>query len=91
MLVNDEYREVDGTLTLALENMQGQQVATQTAKFRIAPLDQETLYTEFKFPSGTDDFLLRGIIQYSENGEDVSTQSRRHVKLVEPDKNQLIK
>ena len=85
MLVNDQYREVQGTLTLALENTQGQPAATQTAKFSIAPLGQETLYNEFKFPYTTGDFLLRAIIHYPENGKDFSTQSRRHVKLVERD------
>ena len=84
MLVNDEYRKVEGTLTLALENMQGQRVTTQIKQFRIAPLGQETSYDDFKFPQTTGDFLLRAIIRYSENNEGVSTESRRHVKLVEP-------
>jgi len=82
MLVNDQYRGVQGTLTLALENTQGQATATQTAKFSIAPLGQTTLYNDFKFPDITGDFLLRAIIHYPENGKDFSTQSRRHVKLV---------
>jgi len=82
MLVNDQYRGVQGTLTLALENTQGQATATQTAKFSIAPLGQTTLYNDFKFPDTTGDFLLRAIIHYPENGKDFSTQSRRHVKLV---------
>ncbi len=86
MLVNDEYREVEGTFTLALDDRYGQQVAAQTSKFRIAPLGQETLYTDFKFPQTPGDFLLRAIIRYPENNENVSTQSRRLIKLVEPDK-----
>jgi len=85
MLVNDQYREVQGTLTLALEDNHGHAAATQTAKFSIAPLGQKTLYNEFKFPDTTGDFLLRAIIHYPENGKDFSTQSRRHVKLVERD------
>jgi hypothetical protein len=84
MLVNDENREIEGTLTLALENAKGE-VATQNAKFMLAPLGQQTLNNDFKFPPITGDFLLRAIIQYRENGDDVSTQSRRHVKLVEPE------
>jgi beta-galactosidase len=88
MLVNDENREVEGTLTLALENLHGEQVAVKTIKVRIAPLGQETLYNDFKFPRTTGDFLLRAIIRYPENGKDVSTQSRRQVKLVEPEKKQ---
>ncbi len=84
MLVNDEDREVEGTLTLALENPRGERLATQTTKFRIAPLGQETSYSTFKFPQTTGDFVLRAIIQYAENGKEVSTQSRRQVKLVAP-------
>jgi hypothetical protein len=79
MLVNDEDREVEGTLTLALEHSKGERVANQERKFRIGALGQSTLYSDFKFPSMTGDFLLRAIIEY---GDGVSTQSRRYVKVV---------
>jgi len=82
MLVNDEDRQVEGTLTLALENSKGEGVARQTKKFAIAPLGQNTSYTDFKFTSTTGDFLLRAIIEYRANGEGVSTQSRRYVKVI---------
>ena len=82
MLVNDEYREVQGTLTLALDNSKGEPVAHQTRKFKIAPLGQNTIYHDFKFPSTTGDFLLRAIIEYQTDGDGVSTQSRRYVKVV---------
>lgn len=88
MLVNDEYREVEGTLTLALDDAKGGRVATQTAKFKIGPLGQETIYNDFKFPQTTGDFLLRAIIEYRGNGAAMSTQSRRYVKLVESGKGQ---
>jgi hypothetical protein len=84
MLVNDQDREIEGTLTLVLENPRGERLATQTTKFSIAPLGQNTSYSTFKFPPATGDFLLRAIIQYAENGKEVSTQSRRQVKLVAP-------
>ena len=83
MLVNDEDRELEGMLTLALEDLQGESLATQTRKFRIAPLGQDTSYTNFKFPQTTGDLLLCAIIEYTENGKAVSTQSRRQVKLVD--------
>ena len=91
MLVNDEYRDIEGTLTNALENSQGQRVSAQDTKFRIDSLGQKTIYNNFKFPQTTGEFLLRAIIQYSENGKDVSTQSRRQIKLVEPKKEQTTK
>jgi beta-galactosidase len=86
MLVNDEDREVEGTITLALENAKSERVGTQMAKFRVAPLGQETTYLDFKFPQATGDFLLRAIIEYKRNDTVVSTQSRRKVKLVEPER-----
>ena len=88
MLVNDEDREVEGTLTLALENLQGERLEAQTRKFRIAPLGQQTSYSNFKLPQTTGDFQLRAIIQYRETGKNVSTQSRRQVKLVPPTRGQ---
>ena len=88
MLVNDEDREVEGTLTLAVENAKGDRVATQTAKFKIAPLGQATIYNDFKFPQTTGDFLLRAILEYQGSGVGLSTQSRRYVKLVEPERKQ---
>jgi hypothetical protein len=80
MLVNDEDRQVEGTLTLALENSKGERVNNQTRNFTIAALGQNTIYNDFKFPSTTGDFLLRAIIEYGENGGEISTQSRRHVR-----------
>ena len=82
MLVNDEDREVEGTLTLSVENSSAERVASQSKEFRIGPLGQSTIYSDFKFPNSTGDFLLRAIIEYSENGTNVSTQSRRRVKIV---------
>ena len=82
MLINDEDRKVEGTLTLALESVSGGRIATQTAKFQIAPLGQNTIYNNFKFPQTPGDFLLRAIIEYRGKDAGVSTQSRRFVKLV---------
>jgi hypothetical protein len=83
LLVNDEDREIEGTLTLALEDADGRRVASQSGKFKIAPLGQETTYNDFKFPQSTGDFLLRAIIAYSSGGTTISTQSRRRIKLIE--------
>ncbi len=82
MLVNDEDREIEGTLILLLEDSSGTRIATHSKTFKIAPLGQNTIYDDFKFPSTTGDFLLRAIIEYQEDGVTASTQSRRHVKIV---------
>jgi hypothetical protein len=78
MLVNDEDHEVEGTLAVALEDAKSERVSSQTKQFKIAALGQSTIYSDFKFPSATGDFLLRAIIEY---GDGISTQSRRHVKV----------
>lgn len=78
MLVNDEDRQVEGKLTLALENSKRERVSSQTMKFKIGALGQSTLYSDFRFPATTGDYLLRAIIEYEEG---VSTQSRRCVKI----------
>jgi beta-galactosidase len=82
MLVNDDDREVAGTVTLALDDMQGERLTTQENTFQLAPLGQLTLYWDFPFPERSGDFVLRAIIHYEENGKPTSTQSRRHVGLV---------
>jgi beta-galactosidase len=84
MLVNDEGRQVEGMLTLVLENSKGERVASLMKKVTIAPLGQNTTYNDFKFPSTTGEFLLRATIEYGENGAEVSTQSRRHVQVTLP-------
>jgi hypothetical protein len=66
--------------------LHGERVATQTRKFRIASLGQQTLYSDFRFPQSAGDFLLRAIVGYSENAKEITTQSRRHLKLVDPAK-----
>ncbi len=81
MLVNDKDQEIEGTLTLVLENKSGERVASQARKVKVAPLGQETVYSDFKFPGAPGDFLLRAIIEYQENHTRVSTQSRRQIKL----------
>jgi beta-galactosidase len=88
LLVNDQDREIEGTLTLAIKNANGETVASQTRRVKIAPLGQETTYNDFKFPPTPGDFLLRAIIEYPENNADVSTQSRRRIRLVEPEESQ---
>ena len=82
MLVNDEDHEVEGILTLALDNAKGERITSQTRNFTIAPLGQNTSYDDLKFPSTTGNFLLRAIIEYRENGDGISTQSRRHVNVI---------
>ena len=82
MLVNDFDRQITGTLNLSLESASGESVASTKAGFELAPLGQQTLYSNFSFPNETGDFLLRAIIQYRDGNATTSTESRRRIKLV---------
>jgi hypothetical protein len=82
MLVNDEDHDVEGTVTLELDNQKGDRVAQQKAHFKVAALGQQTLYQDFQFPPMPGDFVLRAIIHYVENDQDVFTQSRRQVQII---------
>ncbi|HTS36369.1 MAG TPA: glycoside hydrolase family 2 TIM barrel-domain containing protein [Candidatus Solibacter sp.] len=86
MLVNDEEHEVEGSLTLALENSKGERVVSQKRSFTVAALGQTTINQDFQFPHATGEFLLHAIIEHNENGNTVSTQSRRHLKIVAAEK-----
>jgi beta-galactosidase len=83
MLVNDVDREISGKLTLEVDGVQGMRGTPQTMRFKVAPLGQATIFRDFEFPRETGDLTLRAVIEYEENGKRVSTQSRRHVSLVE--------
>ena len=83
MLVNDEDRQVKGTLTLTLEDEQGAAQSSETGTFEIAPLGQVTLYKDVHFPRKTGRFLLRGTLKYEENGKPTSVCSRREFSLQE--------
>jgi hypothetical protein len=58
--VNDKNREAAGAFALALKNSKGERVANQTKQFKIGALGQSTIYSDFKYPSATGDFLVTG-------------------------------
>jgi hypothetical protein len=84
MLVNDEDREVKGTLTMRVDDRHGDPATMEVEQVEIAPLGQLTLYKTIHFPQQLGDFVVRGIIQYEENGKQESVQSRRQVSLGKP-------
>jgi hypothetical protein len=85
MLVNDNDHPIEGTLTLVLESKSGGRVSSHATRFHIAALGQNTIYDDFKFPEAKGDYLLRAVIEYEENGKPMVAQSRRRLKIVEPE------
>ena len=81
MLVNDEDRPVQGTLTIALEDENGAAKTSATQVVDVAPLGQVTLYKDVHFPQEEGRFLLRGVITYEEDGKSKSAISRREFSL----------
>lgn len=80
MMVNDEPHPAEGTLTIALEAENGEQVQSKTRiRFSLAPLGQQTYYIDFPVPQTTGKFLLKASAE-SKSGE--STVSRRRVTVV---------
>jgi beta-galactosidase len=51
MMINDEYGEANGRLTLALENNRGVEVSHNSIPYRVAPLGQMSYDVELKIPS----------------------------------------
>ncbi len=87
MMVNDESRPVQGTLTIALESANGEQVARKSSKFSLAALGAETYYVDFPVPSTTGNFLLKAIAETPDKRFGGATLSRRRVSVVEKKRN----
>jgi beta-galactosidase len=89
MMVNDERRLAEGTLIIALEAPNGEQVARKSTTFSLAPLGQQTYYVDFVVPRTTGSFLLEAIADPADKRLGGPTLSRRRVSVVEktPDSN----
>jgi beta-galactosidase len=83
MLVNDEDRQVKGTLTLTVDGEEGVAENTETVAFEMAAFGQVTLYKDVHFPRKAGRFLLRGAVRYAEDGKTRSVYSRREISLEE--------
>ncbi|HWQ54728.1 MAG TPA: glycoside hydrolase family 2 TIM barrel-domain containing protein [Bryobacteraceae bacterium] len=82
MMVNDEARPVEGTLTIALEAENGQEMARKATKFSLAATGQQTYYVDFAVPQTTGRFLLKAIAESTDKRVGGATLSRRRVTVV---------
>jgi beta-galactosidase len=78
MLVNDEYREASGTLTISLEPKGAGEVARAQKPFTVSALGQTTLYIDLDLPNTPGDFLLEA---KADTGKGQPTLSRRKVAI----------
>jgi beta-galactosidase len=75
MLVNDEYREASGTLTIALAGKEARK------PFTVGALGQTTLYIDLDVPNTPGDFQLQA---KADAGKGQPTISRRNVVIKAP-------
>jgi hypothetical protein len=83
MMVNDDPRKVQGTLTVSLENMAGEVVARNSVPFAVASLGQETFSIDLGVPRVAGKFLLKAVAQPEDAGAGGPVQSRRNVTIVQ--------
>jgi hypothetical protein len=82
MMVNDEPRPAEGTLSLLLEGADGSQAASKSVHFSLGALGQETYSLALPVPRVNGDFLLRAVAdKESKNGAPERVMSRRRVTI----------
>ncbi|MGO9254960.1 MAG: hypothetical protein ACLQU1_01460 [Bryobacteraceae bacterium] len=77
-LVNDEYQEASGTLTISLATKMGGKVARAQKPFTVGALGQTTLHIDLDVPNTPGDFLLQA---KADAGKGQPTLSRRNVAI----------
>ena len=82
MMVNDQPRPAEGSLTIALEAVNGELLGEKTTKFSLAPLGQQTYYIDFSVPQTIGKFLLKAIANETGGRSGGSTTSRRRVNIL---------
>jgi hypothetical protein len=78
MLVNDEYQEASGTLTISLERKGAGEVARAQKPFTVGALGQTTFDIDLDLPNTPGDFLLQA---KADRGKGQPTLSRRNVAI----------
>jgi len=81
MMVNDEPRTAEGTLSVVLEAADGSQAARKSVHFSVAGLGQETYYVDFPVPRVKGNYLLKAIAERENRGKPETVMSRRRVEV----------
>jgi hypothetical protein len=80
MMVNDEGRPAEGTLTVSFEDASGKTLARLSRPFSLAPLGQQTCYIDFPVPAAAGKGILKATADAGKTFG-TPTVSRRRVTI----------
>jgi hypothetical protein len=82
MVINDEYQEATGRLTLSLETPEGKGAVRSELPLRLPALGQQTYKFDLDIPSSPADFILKAVADAKRKPGITPTISRRKVKVI---------
>ena len=81
ILINDEYKNLDGKLEIRIEKPDGKVVKQAIKPFQISELVAETFIIQCELPDEPGEYVVKAIA-YPENYEPESTTSIRKLKII---------
>jgi len=81
-VINDEYQEAVGKLTLSLETPEGNAVVHEEKSLRVPALGQQTYRFDLGIPTSQGEFILKAVADAKRTPGTTPTLSRRKVKVV---------
>ncbi|MCX6621546.1 MAG: hypothetical protein NTY38_10790, partial [Acidobacteria bacterium] len=82
MMINDEPKPVEGTLSVFFEAENGEVTGKLSRKFSLAGLGQQTFYFPLEAPARTGKYMLKALAETPGKRFDGPTLSRRKVNVV---------
>jgi len=82
MMVNDESRPVEGTLSVVLESEKGEQLMRKASRFSVGALGQQTYFVDIDIPNALGKCMLKAIAEPDGHRAEGPTLSRRRVTIV---------
>jgi len=83
MVINDEYQEAAGHLTLSLETPEGNAVVHSEQPLQVPALGQQTYRFDLEIPGSPGEFILKAVAEARRKPGTPPTLSRRKVKVIE--------
>ena len=81
-VINDEYQEAAGKLTLSLETPEGNAVVRGEQPLHVPALGQQTYRFDLEIPGSPGEFILKAVADAKRKPGATPTMSRRKVKVV---------
>jgi hypothetical protein len=82
IIMNDEYRSLEGRLEIRIEKPDGSLVSRAEKPFSVPELLAETFVIECRYPDGPGEYLVRAIA-HPDNYEHGTTTSTRKLKILD--------